>query len=56
MVDFSFPLPEKKTGKEKKSKKVSSEGQPVADGSAEVQKKKKVCARPWDGVTMGELF
>lgn len=49
LVDFSFPLPEKKTGKEKKkSKKVSLEGEPVADGSAEVhkKKKKKVCARP----------
>lgn len=56
MVDFSFPLPEKKAGKEKKSKKVSSDGKLVADGSAEVQKKKKVHARPWDGGTMGELL
>lgn len=58
LVDFSFPLPEKKAGKEKKrSKKVSSEGEPIADGSAEVhKKKKKVCARPWDGVPWGELF
>lgn len=58
LVDFSFPLPEKKTGKEKKkTKKVSSEGEPIADGSAEVhKKKKKVCARPWDGVPWGELF
>lgn len=57
LVAFSFPLPEKKTGKEKKkSKKGSSEGEPVADGSEEVhKKKKKVCARPWDGVPWGEL-
>jgi len=59
LVDFSFPFPEKKTGKEKKkSKKVSSEGEPTADGSAEVhkKKKKKVRARPWDGVPWGELL
>ncbi|KAJ7422011.1 hypothetical protein WISP_40425 [Willisornis vidua] len=31
----------KKTGKEKKGKKVSLEGDPIADGSAEVHKKKK---------------
>lgn len=36
---------------------MSSEGEPTADGSAEVhKKKKKVCARPWDGVPWGELF
>lgn len=58
LVDFAFPLPEKKTGKEKKkSKKVSSEGEPIAGGSAEVhKKKKKVCARPWDGVPGEEWF
>lgn len=58
LVVFSFPLPEKKTGKEKKkTKKVSSEGEPIADASAEVhKKKKKVCTRPWDGAPWGELF
>lgn len=48
LVGFSFPLLEKKAGKEKKSKKASLEGVPVADGSAEVhKKKKKVCVTPW---------
>ncbi|XP_065590796.1 treacle protein isoform X4 [Cyrtonyx montezumae] len=39
IVDFSFP--EKKSGKEKKNKKMPTEGEPTADGSAEVHKKKK---------------
>lgn len=50
LVGFSLPLLEKKTEKEKKkSKKASLEGAPVADGSAEVPKKKKVRVRPWAG-------
>lgn len=56
LVGFSFPLLEKKPEKEKKktekekkkSKKASLEEVPVADGSAEVhKKKKKVCTTPW---------
>lgn len=48
LVDFSFP--EKKAGKEKKNKKMPTEGESTADGSAEVhKKKKKVCGRPGVG-------
>lgn len=56
LVGFSFPLLEKKPEKEKKktekekkkSKKATLEEAPVADGSAEVhKKKKKVCTTPW---------
>lgn len=57
-ADFCFPPPEKKSGKEKKSKKGSAEGELAADGSAEVQKKKKkkVGATPGVGCHGGEPF
>lgn len=48
LVGFSFP--EKKTGKEKKNKKMPTEGESAADSFAEVhKKKKKVCGRPGAG-------
>uniref|UniRef100_A0A8C4PB41 Treacle ribosome biosis factor 1 n=1 Tax=Dromaius novaehollandiae TaxID=8790 RepID=A0A8C4PB41_DRONO len=49
----------KKNGKEKKKKgkKASSEGEPLADGSAEVhKKKKKVCAGHWNRLPQGTAF
>lgn len=57
-ADFCFPLPEKKSGKEKKSKKGSAEGELPADGSADVQKKKKkkVGATPRLGQRGAELL